>query len=352
MNNFTIVMAFKNGKNSFRKRNLNAVIDRCIALFPDTDIVVAEQSSSINDDVLNGYHSNVKHIVVDDGERFHKTRLLNEAIKQAATDVIVMVDADAYLDDESAQSIISGETILRSKEAGIVYPFDSVDYLTESKTRTLLDGGTVNSKFCDHGVHIGRQTGLCNMYLKSTWEAVRGFDEDFYEWGAEDDAFTFKIKRSVGPISRIAGHVYHLYHPIVNTPQYIDSPAYTANRKLCACIRRMSDDDFLRYVNGVACLDELVDKYEKMNMLDVRLAWACTKHTVLTIDTTIYNIPHSSNISITSILNEVLSEDGPEYVETFINDIFYKIPDLSDEQKHEIEQFAVKARNLASKEIA
>ena len=88
------------------------------------------------------------------------------------------------------------------------------------------------------------------MYLKSTWERVNGFDEEFYEWGAEDDAFTYKIKRLVGVLKRTEGHVYHLFHPQVNTEAYQKSSVYTTNRKLCACIRRMTADDLETYIAG------------------------------------------------------------------------------------------------------
>lgn len=347
MPKFSIVMAYKDGNNSFRRRNLFAVIDRCVELMPDAEIIVAEQGESSQSEVLSNYNPNVTRIQVDDGTRFHKTKLLNEAIKSATTNAIVMVDGDSYLNDEAAKSILNGIELLSRNCAGIIYPYDGVDYLTEAYTRTLLAGGKINSKFCFHGVHIQRQTGLCNMYLKSTWEAVGGFDEDFYEWGAEDDAFTFKIKRLVGPVVRLPGYIYHMFHQQVNTEEYQKSPVYIHNRKLCACIRRMTMDDLNNYVMHKVNLSELVDKYEKLNRLNVRLQWACTKKTLLTIDTTIYDIDYSTEMSFTSILNAVMAEDGAAYIPTFVHDIFDNIPDLSAEQRKEIDDYVEKAKKIA-----
>jgi len=347
MPNFSIVMAYMDGNNSFRRRNLFAVIDRCLSLMPDAEIVVAEQGESSQSEKLAGYNPRLKRIQVDDGKRFHKTKLLNEAIKNTETDVIVMVDADSYLNDIAAKSIDDGVSLLKKNGVGILYPYDGVDYLSEAQTRTLLGGGTINSKFSFHGVHIHRQTGLCNMYLKSTWEAVGGFDEEFYEWGAEDDTFMYKIKRKVGNVCRTPGYVYHLYHPQVDTVAYKNSSVYMTNRKLCACMRRMSNEDFAAYLDKRVSIGELVDKYNKQNRLDVRLRWPITPATLLTIDTTIYDIDYGDGVTITKILDAVMSEDGAAYIPTFVHEIFDAIPDLSPEQRKEIDDYLENARKLA-----
>lgn len=346
MPNFSIVMAYMDGNNSFRRRNLFAVIDRCLALMPDAEIVIAEQGESSQSEKLSSYNPRLKRIQVDEGKRFHKTKLLNEAIKNTVSDVIVMVDADSYLNDVAAKSIDEGMELLKNNCAGIVYPYDGVDYLTEGYTRKLLDGGTINSKFCFHGVHIQRQTGLCNMYLKSSWEKVRGFDEEFYEWGAEDDAFTYKIKRAVGPVMRMQGYIYHLFHPQVNTAPYMESMVYTNNRKLCACIRRMTNEDFDSFLAKKVSLTELVEKYDKKKRLNVRLQWPCTPQTLLTVDTTIYDIDYEGEMSFTKILNAVLIEDGAAYIPTFVHEIFDEIPDLSPEQRKEIDDYVAHAKKL------
>ena len=119
------------------------------------------------------------------------------------------------------------------------------------------------------------------------------------------------------------------------------------NRKLCACIRRMSADDLESYIAGKVTLSSLMEKYEKQRRLNVRLSWACTKQTMLTIDTTIYDLDYETEMSFTKILDAVLLEDGPAYIQTFVNEVFYTIPDLSPDQKAEIDLFVEKAKRLA-----
>ena len=344
MPKFSIIMAYMDGNNSFRRRNLFAVLDRLSILFRDTEIVLAEQNSSSVSERLDAFGPNLRRIQVDLDNRFHKTKLLNAAVEAANEDTIIMVDADSYLDEIAAESLVKGVEMLASGEAGLIYPFDNVDYLTEGQTRRMLSGEEVKSKFCFHGVHIQRQTGLCNMFTRDAWKAVRGFDLDFTEWGAEDDAFAFKLKRKVGPIVRLPGRVCHLWHQAVNTDVYQESATYIRNRKLCACIRRMSDEDFDKYVAGEVTLDSLVAKYDKKKRLDVRLQWSCTQHTLLTVDTTIYDIDYEGGISFTKILEAVLREDGADYIPTFVQEVFDPIPDLSEDQKKEIAEFVEKVR--------
>ena len=336
MADFSIIMAFFDGGNSFRRRNLSSVLDRCVAMFPDNEIVVAEQGDSQVSETIQAHGNNVRRLRVDAGKVFHKTRLLNEAVKASNSDIIVMVDADSYLSEDAARSVVAGVDDIVSGKYGILYPYGSVDYLTEAQTKVLLSGDTINSRFCDHGVIMSRQTGLCNMFTRATWEKVAGFDEFFKSWGAEDDAFMFKIRRIVGPVGRTEGNVYHLFHPHVDTNAYRKSYTYMMNRKACALVRRMSDSDMNDYVSRKVSMDLLMEKYEKMHRLDCELRWLCTKSDVLTIDTTIYDFPTDVPMSFGLLFDTMLAEDGPEYTLEFIAETRRELCSLTDEQNVEL----------------
>ena len=330
MADFSIIMAFFDGGNTFRRRNLSSVLDRCVAMFPDNEIVVAEQGDSHVSETIQGHGNNVRRLRVDAGTVFHKTRLLNEAVKASTSANIVMVDADSYLSDDAARSVVSGVDDIVSGKYGILYPYGSVDYLTEAQTKVLLSGDTVNSRFCDHGVIMSRQTGLCNMFTKATWEKVAGFDEFFKSWGAEDDAFMFKIRRIVGQVGRTEGNIYHLFHPHVDTSAYRKGYTYMMNRKACALVRRMSDPDMNDYVSRKVSMELLMEKYEKMHRLDCELRWLCTKSDVLTIDTTIYDFPTDVPMSFGLLFDTMLAEDGPEYTLEFIAETRRELCSLTD----------------------
>ena len=116
----------------------------------------------------------------------------------------------------------------------------------------------------------------------------------------------------------------------------LHSPVYLANRVRQACIRRMSDEDMERYAGGIARLSELVDKYNDMGRLQVSLNWQCTPQTSLHMDTTIYDVDHTGEMSFTKVMKAIEEEDSASYCVTFIDDILLNLPDLSPVQLEEI----------------
>lgn len=340
MRDFLVFTAYYDKGNRFRRRNLLAVLKNFFDNFPECDMCVAEQNPSsdtvFTDEYIGQFGGRLKYIPVDiPGNEFKKTVLLNAAVrKNPGYKYYVMGDADAYLDQEAIDSIRSYDG-----KASVRLPFSNVLYLNEGDTRRLVSGDELTPGNKEHGVQINRQTGLTNVFSAEHFGAVNGFDESFSQWGAEDDAFLTKMKRLVGPFERTSGTVYHLFHQRLDTVQYRESSAYIDNRKRCACIRRMTIDELRRYVKGDVSLEDLMRKYESMNRLNVKLVWQCTPKYKLTIDTTLYDIDYEGSMSFTKILTEVLREDGPDYVPTFVNDIFTPIDDLSDQQWQEIREF-------------
>lgn len=347
MGDFLIITAFLNKGNTFRSRNIMAVIDNFMVRFPDADLCVAEQNPTddIFGEIRSKYGERFIHIPVAITGDFCKPKLLNAAVRSNPDyKAYVMGDADSYLDDACIEYIRNNWN-----KGSLVFPYSEAIYLKEVDTRRVIIGQPLTPGPKDHGVHVTRQTGLCNVFTKATFDAIGGFDEDFNNWGAEDDAFLVKCQRLVGPILRNTdrGTVYHLFHPVVNTMQYIKSSVYVENRRRCACIRRMTDDDLHDYVAGNVSLKSLITKYDRIGRLSVQLEWHCTNEHYLTIDTTIYDIDRSGEMTFTKILDEVLKEDGPEYVVEFIDGIFKPISDLSIAQLEEINAYREKACSLA-----
>ena len=353
---FCVLMAFYDKGNKFRERNLSEVVDKYLTT-DDFDVIIAEQYpqgfaetiSKMNPDRVKFVPCNEMKGDPEKKGRFCKTELLNAAVKAYPDyEYYVMGDADAYLSDECFSSLREAASRLDSGDASIVFPFDDVLYLNEPDTKRIVSGEELLPGTKDHGAEIFRQTGLCNIFKKSTWDTVGGFDEAFTNWGAEDDAFLTKCKRLVGHSLRLTGTIYHLFHPKVDTESYRESKDYVDNRKRCACLRRMSSDDLKQYCAGNKDLADLVEKYDALGRLSIRLRWQCTPLCLLTVDTTIYDIDNEGDMSFTKLLDAVAAEDGAWYIPTFIKTALgglEGIPGLSDEQKQELKDYLKKCNS-------
>ena len=333
---FLAITAFCDKGDRYRRRNLTATLANNISLFPEAMFCVAEQNPTGWFDTLQMVPEKVRHVTLTIEGGFRKTALLNAAIEAVPdAEVIVMVDGDVFLNEK-----VVNYTRNHWQDGSLVFPYSEAMYLKETDTRLLVGGKPLLPGRKDHGVTIDRQTGLCNVFTRETWKRIGRYDEEFVNWGAEDDAFLTKCRRIVGPISRSREEgciAYHLFHPVVNTEDYLkNSPQYLANRVRQACIRRMSDEDMERYVSGKAKLSELVDKYNDMGRLEVSLDWQCTPKSSLHMDTTIYDVDRTGEMSFTKVMKAIEEEDRAEYCVTFIDDILLKLPDLSPVQKEEI----------------
>ena len=345
---FLVITAFCDKGDRYRRRNLTATLANNMKLFPEAMFCVAEQNPSGWFDTLNMDKERLHHIGLNIEGGFRKTALLNAAIEsEPDADVIAMVDGDVFLDSKVVDYIRN-----HWNDGSLVFPYSEAMYLKETDTRLLVGGKPLLPGYKDHGVTIDRQTGLCNVFTRHTWTRIGKYDEEFVNWGAEDDAFLTKCRRVIGPIhrNREPGCVaYHLFHPVVNTEDYLKhSPLYMANRVRQACIRRMSDEDLQRYISGTVTLSELVDKYSDMGRLKVSLEWQCTPQSALHMDTTIYDVDRTGEMSFTKVMDAIEEEDSAGYCVTFIDDILLKLPDLSAVQMDEIMGLRRKYEELAN----
>jgi hypothetical protein len=278
----------------------------------------------------------------DDGS-FRKSTLLNTAVTaNSGYSGYVMVDADVFFTRKLAEYVITNTADNR-----LVFPYGDTLYLDEVDTKRLVATGAPFGGDKDHGVTIRRQTGLCNSFTWNTFNAVSGFDEDFTGWGAEDDAFMFKFRRIGAEIRRNPDQsavAFHMFHPKVNTDAYLESPNYRKNRVMCACIRRMTDEDFTAYLAHTVSMDDLVDKYKKLGRLEIQLVWEIVRGTTLHIDTTIYDIDRHGKMSIDKILTAVYDEDGPAGILEFIVGVLSNIPGLTPEMRGQMESWYERAQ--------
>lgn len=189
------------------------------------------------------------HAFLNNDHPFNKSWCFNVGYKLADTENIVFGDADLIMDKEK---LIECVDFLSKYE--VVNPYRSVLDLTFEETRlyalenkiTCLDtiirpgrGESDNQKvpFC----------GGIVMFKKSCLERIGGWIEDFWGWGAEDDAQSYKVFILETNYFQCENRSYHLHHsrPMPN-PKY-----YFNNSNLLDQLLKFDKSRLENYIAGV-----------------------------------------------------------------------------------------------------
>lgn len=190
-------------------------------------------------------------IVQDNTETpFCKTAAVNAAFRRSRGDVIVILDADCYMDYRVI--LRCAEEIRESHKQG--HPLWYIPYrrfyrLTDSATRCLIAGRPGAAMvFADPPVaedyahqnppSSGHHWGaMVQIMHRDAFKAVGGMDERFKGWGGEDVAFMYAVETLYGGRRTYDAAVYHLWHPTIkgnwkHTRQWDGQPDAEMNDKL------------------------------------------------------------------------------------------------------------------------
>lgn len=162
---------------------------------------------------------------------FHLTRCRNDGARVATAPYLLFLDGDCVLPRDHI------EKHLAARRRGVVHfgyccrltPQES-DLVTEDLIRTgnISELGSQQELAKLRSIHlkslfyqwIGHRTkpalkgGNIGIW-KSDYERVNGFDENFRDWGCEDDDLSHRVRAAGLKVESILGHTrtYHLWHP-------------------------------------------------------------------------------------------------------------------------------------------
>ena len=207
--------------------------------------------------VLNFYNINMPEAEIcigkSNSELFSRSQAINDAAKKATRSIYLIVDADLILDPK----IVCESKELLKKHAWII-PFNSINYLTESSTKTIFSNVpkwpiTSEVKF-ERIKKPTKQTpcvGGVNIVSRKNFERVGGFDERFIGWGGEDRAFMSAMNTLCGQYYRINSEIFHLWHPYIG-------PKRNPNYKNNSILRD-------RYLNNTGNIKEITKLINERN---------------------------------------------------------------------------------------
>ncbi|MFC0559387.1 glycosyltransferase family 2 protein [Halalkalibacter alkalisediminis] len=184
---------------------------------------------------VKNYYSNVipeaeVGLGIMNESHMNKAKAVNQAVKQATRDILVIADADVVYDPK-----IIVESIKLLKKAAWVVPFTELYDVSQEDTKKLLTEKPkwpigLKPKNC-HKIKWLYEgfAGKLIIIPRKHFEAVGGFDERFIGWGGEDDAFSHAVNTICGEFVNLKAKIFHLWHP----PAYwTTNPNADANSKL------------------------------------------------------------------------------------------------------------------------
>ena len=224
----SVIIPFYNG-DLHRERNIRAVIRSALAsLELDSELIVYEQVSKTN---LSEFSSDprFRHFCSND-KKWNKSTCWNEAFKLTKGDNILGLDADIIVNENTFKK----ESIDKYIENKLTYPFSDIVDMSISETTAYCE----DTRFLKHidveasanRLRNGRRCyGGVWIMPREAFVQIGGYDNNFEIWGGEDDTFhwisTALFTRD--KVSRLNGLIYHLWHPITNTSDYLKSESYT-----------------------------------------------------------------------------------------------------------------------------
>jgi len=211
------------------------------------------------------YRSHLPHaefiIGFSNSHVFCKTEAFNNAVRRAKGKVIVLLDADAYIDTNTIQ--FCADRILEEIDNHLWYvPYQRFYRLNEYATQLVVDSDPKNpipildpppdawreDTPTDQKGYGHRYGALIMIMPREAIDVLGCFDERFVGWGGEDVAILRALDTLYGKHKTIDGPVYHLLHPKIGTTyperQWEDQIRAGSNNELAMRYHRATGKPF------------------------------------------------------------------------------------------------------------
>jgi hypothetical protein len=188
-----------------RKANFEWLLEYWNKELPDAEIVIGKCRSEI----------------------FCKAEALNDAARRSKGKVLVILDADAYLEGQ----IISdcADKIIENVHNNLWFvPYRRLYRLTKEASKLITDSDPKNPfriptpvadsniENAGNAISYGHRYGaMLMMFHKRAYRKIGGFDERFKGWGGEDVCLLRALDTLYGKHKTTDSNIYHLWHPFI-----------------------------------------------------------------------------------------------------------------------------------------
>lgn len=160
---------------------------------------------------------------------FCKTQAFNDAIRKSHGKVLVLMDADAYIDSKVITKC--ADKILENAEDHLWFvPYRHLYRLSETKSKEILDSNpkyplTLTEPIPKEWIDgeqtkssYGHRYGAMMMIIpREAYDTLGCFDERFKGWGGEDVALLRALDTLYGKHKTTKNPIFHLWHPTRGT---------------------------------------------------------------------------------------------------------------------------------------
>jgi len=302
---YSIIISYKESGED-RKNNLKALLNYLSWLmYNDSEIILIEQGSESKIDWLSEIKNNeyIKHIFVKNNDIFNKGWGYNIGVNESKGDYLIFNDCDMFIKLETYRHAIN---LLNQYD--VINPYKTIYYLNEENTKLFIN------KNYNFGIAISNIsvsafviTGGIFMMRKDKYLLLKGFDEDCYGYGHEDDILDIKIKKLNLLVNTINDCSIHIYHQGKN-----------------------NNDDYYSFQNANKILfNEYVgmDEIQLKKKIDSTLIFGdINKETVFSINKIKYELYKQTT---ETILNSILLNINTDFIDELIKETARKGADYA-----------------------
>ena len=233
-----------------RESNLDWLIER-LSRRRNTFILLLEADTESRY-LLKAKYENVKYCFVRDNDPvFYRTHYLNQLLRMADTSIVGIWDTDVVLSEKQIEESIL--TIYENRSA-LCYPYNGM-YCSLSMQGSLLlkEAGisSINSLSSSDILSISTSSvGGAFFVNRNLYLQLGGENEFFYGWGCEDLERYKRLEILCQPVYRVAGPLYHLYHPRKENSWYQNEMLELSNRQEFLKVCGMSCEELKQYVQS------------------------------------------------------------------------------------------------------
>lgn len=236
-----------------RLQNLKSAVSLYTSI-PNARFIILEAAPTpmLPTNFMQENNNRISYIYIEDSNPvFHRTKYINQMLRQVTTSTAVVLDADIFMSIESlSAAIVSHERM----GAILSLPYDGrCFYVNQHYTEIFHKYPSIKSlEFLKHNLTLmnGFKT-VGGIYIVSVKRYIQiGMEnEHFSGWGPEDAERIHRLEILGYSVNRWPGAIYHLYHPRLNNSKfYNDNLAFEGKREFCR-ICSMSRLQLLQYIS-------------------------------------------------------------------------------------------------------